>query len=103
MRSPDENGTEEPAVITGYHIHTGLECVQIGLAESPQEKESLNLFLYLHREVSIIIIGLHSPDAMTGKLLLCSMTLPYNQPSAPSIIAQLHCSGGGTSVTVLKT
>lgn len=66
-----------------HHINTGLECVQIGLAESPQEKESLNLFLYLHMDISIIIIGLYSPDVMAGKLLLCSMTLLCNPPSAP--------------------
>lgn len=66
--TPDENGTEEPAVIMGHHIHTGLECVQIGLADPTKEKESLNLTLYLHRDVTIIIIGQHSTDVITGKL-----------------------------------
>lgn len=83
MSSPDENRTEELSVVTGHHIHTRLECIQIGLAEPPQEKESLNLFLYLHRVVSVIIIGLQSPDVMTGKLMFCSVTLSYNQHSAP--------------------
>lgn len=62
--TPDENGTEEPAVIMGHHIHTGLECVQIGLADPTKEKESL----YLHGDVTIIIIGQHSTDVITGKL-----------------------------------
>lgn len=57
VETPDQNGAEEPAVIMEHHIHTGLECVQIGLADPTQEKESLNLSLYLQRDVTTIIIG----------------------------------------------
>lgn len=68
--------------------------------QPPQEK---NLFLYLHREVSIIIIELHSPNVLTGNLLLCFMTLSSNQPSATEVTAQLHDSAGETSVNAPKT
>lgn len=68
--------------------------------QPPWEK---NLFSYLRREVRIIIIELHSPNVLTGKLLLCFMTLSSNQPSATEVSAQLHESAGETSVTVPKT
>lgn len=45
----------------GHHIHSVLEYVQTGLTDPPQEEESLNLFVYLHRDVSVIVTGLHSP------------------------------------------
>lgn len=69
-------------VIVGLHNHhTELVCVQTAF---PWGKD--NLFLYLHGEVSIIIIGLHGPNILTGKLLLCFMT-----GLQPALCLKSHC------------